>query len=141
MVWLIRRHIRTNRPSDKLDSKRLGPFAVERKVGRAAYKLILPPTMQVHPTFHVSLLEPHHTSDLRPRPALISAPTPIASDGTQDLTIHRILDSRVRRRRLEYLVQYSGVGVEQAEWVHEASISKSHPVRVAFHQHHPHKPH
>ena len=30
-VWLLRRHISTTRPSNKLDHKRLGPFKVSKK--------------------------------------------------------------------------------------------------------------
>ncbi|KAE8213221.1 hypothetical protein CF319_g9194, partial [Tilletia indica] len=140
LVWLIRKNIRTDRPSDKLDAKRLGPFPIERQVGTSAFRLSLPPSMRVHPTFHVSLLEPYHASTLRSRPLTITAPTPIASDGSQDFQIQRILDSRVRYRKLEYLVQYSGTGPEQAQWVNTDSISPTHPHRLAFHRQYPAKP-
>ena len=53
-VSLLRRNIRTSRPSGKSDAKRLGPFEILAKVGPVAFKLRLPPTMKIHPTFHVS---------------------------------------------------------------------------------------
>jgi hypothetical protein len=56
-VWLLRKHIKTLRPNTKLDVRKLGPFEIERKVGRNAYRLVLPRTMTIHPTFNVSLLE------------------------------------------------------------------------------------
>ena len=58
-VWLLRRNISTTRPSSKLDVRRLGPFNVIGQVGTSAYRLALPPSMHIHPVFHVSLLEPH----------------------------------------------------------------------------------
>ena len=58
-VWLLRRHIKTTRPSPYLDVRRLGPFSVIGQTGTSAYRLALPPSMHIHPMFHVSLLEPH----------------------------------------------------------------------------------
>ena len=41
-VWLLRRHIKTARPSSKSDVRRLGPYAVIGQVGTSAYRLALP---------------------------------------------------------------------------------------------------
>ena len=57
-VYLLRHNIKTKRPSDKLDHKKLGPFRIERVLGPVNYKLTLPKTMNIHPVFHISLLEP-----------------------------------------------------------------------------------
>lgn len=58
-VWLLRRHIRATRPSDKLDAKKLGPFKITELVGTRSFRLDLPASMsQLHSVFHVSLLEP-----------------------------------------------------------------------------------
>ena len=56
-VFLLRRNIKTKRPSEKLDYKKLGPFKISQKIGHLNYKLQLPNTMRIHPVFHVSLLE------------------------------------------------------------------------------------
>ena len=57
-VYLLRTNVKTKRPSDKLDYKKLGPFKIDKKIGSVNYKLKLPKTMEIHPVFHVSLLEP-----------------------------------------------------------------------------------
>jgi hypothetical protein len=41
-VWLDGSDIATNRPSSKLSHRRLGPFVVDKCIGRGAYRLILP---------------------------------------------------------------------------------------------------
>ena len=42
MVYLDSEDIQTTRPSKKLSHRRLGPYPVERHVGRYAYRLVLP---------------------------------------------------------------------------------------------------
>jgi len=54
-VWLSTKHIKTQRPSKKLDHKWIGPFKVLRKHGISC-KLDLPITMKIHDVFHPSLL-------------------------------------------------------------------------------------
>ncbi|PHJ24915.1 retrotransposon ty3-gypsy subclass [Cystoisospora suis] len=59
-VWLRVSHLpmATSSSSKALALRYRGPFKVIGKVGRRAYKLKLPPSMLVHPVFHVSLLKP-----------------------------------------------------------------------------------
>lgn len=60
LVWLSRRHLKTKRPSNKLDVRRIGPFTVKRMIGRNAAELILPANLsRLHPVFNVSLLMPY----------------------------------------------------------------------------------
>jgi len=59
MVWLLPHNNKTTRPSKKLDYKKIGPFKILAEIGSSAYKLALPPSMAVHNTFHISLLEPY----------------------------------------------------------------------------------
>jgi hypothetical protein len=61
-VWLLRQNIQTKRPSRKLDYQRLGPFKIIAQVNQVNYRLELPPTMHIHPVFHVSLLKPYYNS-------------------------------------------------------------------------------
>ncbi|XP_071905639.1 uncharacterized protein [Coffea arabica] len=42
----------------KLSSKYYGPYKILQRVGNAAYRLELPASSLIHPTFHVSLLKP-----------------------------------------------------------------------------------
>lgn len=76
-----------------------------QKIGKVAYKLDLPQNAKIHPVFHVSLLKKqigtksvvlpqlpffHELGELIPHPVAI-------------------LDSRVRRKKLEVLVHWQGL--------------------------------
>jgi hypothetical protein len=101
-VWLLRRNLKTRRPSDKLDYRRLGPFIVTKQVNKVAYRLDLPSSIKIHPVFHVYLLEPYRESTIPGR--LQVPPYPIEIDGEEEFKVSEILDSRINRRKLEYLV-------------------------------------
>ena len=105
-VWLLRRHISTARPSSKLDVRRLGPFIIIGKVGSSTFHLDLPPSMQIHPVFHVILLEPHV---LNPFPGrVVDPPLPLHVGGNLEFEVQSVLDSKIWYRKLFYLVDWVG---------------------------------
>jgi len=61
-VYLLRRNIKLNKLTKKLDIVKLGPFKIRRQKGLVKHELKLPKKMRILPTFHVSLLKPA-TSD------------------------------------------------------------------------------
>jgi hypothetical protein len=56
-IYLIRQNIQTKQPNTKLDHKKLGLFKIKRIIGLVNYELVLPKNMNIHPVFHISLLE------------------------------------------------------------------------------------
>ena len=126
-VWLLRKNVSTTRPSSKLDFKRLGPYKILNIIGQAklAVKLDLPPTMKIHPVFHVSLLEPYHENTIQGRQ---QAPPPsVTIQGQEEWVVKEVLDSRLRRNRLEYLVEWDGWTPADRTW-EPASNSEKLPV-------------
>ncbi|KAJ1045360.1 hypothetical protein NDA10_003231 [Ustilago hordei] len=67
MVYINRRNWKTRRPTPKLDTRFAGPYPVQERVGRRAYRITLPANLRVHDVFHVSMLEPARTSSLPQR--------------------------------------------------------------------------
>jgi len=89
MVWIDLQNIRTTRPSKKLDHHFLGPFPIVEKVSSHVFQLGLSLGLsQIHPVFHVLLLQPTRAIDL---------PPPIELDDSDKWEVHWILDSRVDR--------------------------------------------
>jgi hypothetical protein len=56
-VYLLRRNIKSDKPTKKLDIVKLGPFKILRQKELVNYELELPKRMRIHLVFHVSLLE------------------------------------------------------------------------------------
>ena len=139
-VWLLRRNIFTLRPSDKLDAKRLGPFAIERKVSQAAYRLKLPASMKIHPTFHVALLEPYLPNTLASRETPDPPPPDLLPSGQEAYEVEQILDSKILRKKLVYFVHWTGYAVNDRSWVQASDFEDDDDLVVDFHTAYPSKP-
>ena len=138
-VWLLRRHLSTTRPSLKLDVRRQGPFAIIAQVRTSAFRLDLPPSMHIHPRFHVSLLEKHVANTFLDR--LMVPPPPLHVDGLPEFEVHEILDSRLRRGELQYLVDWVGYDVSERSWQPIANLENAKSAINNFRSKFPFKPH
>jgi hypothetical protein len=57
-VYFLNKNLWTKSPSKSLDHVKVRPFLIEEKNGGLNYKLQLTPRdAQIHPIFHISLLE------------------------------------------------------------------------------------
>jgi hypothetical protein len=137
-VWLLRRNLKTHRPSNKLDYRHLGPFCVSKQVNEVAYRLDLPSSMKIHPVFHVSLLEPYKESTIPGR--LPAPPPPIEINGEKEFEVSKIIDSRINRRRLEYLVHWQGYDISKRTWEPAVNLTNAPKMINKFHRQYPTKP-
>jgi hypothetical protein len=55
---LLRRNVKTIKPSDKLDLKKIGSFKVKRNIRDVSFELEFPLIIRIYFIFHISLLEP-----------------------------------------------------------------------------------
>lgn len=138
LVWLARKNIRTTRPSDKLDYKKIGPFKIVKQVNPVTYQLRLPSTLKIHDVFHVSLLEPHNTSTIPNRTRTPSPP--IIVNGVPEYEVSRILDSRLVRRNVRYLVEWKGYNKSESTWEPRENLAHCEKLLQEFHERYPSKP-
>ena len=140
LVWLLRRNIKTTRPSNKLDHRRLGPFPIERRLGPLTYQLRLPSYLsRLHPVFHVSLLEPYSDpSEFHPHAS--PEPFDVVSDSPVPI-IHSILDFRKIGHRYEYFVHFLNLPDSEDSWIPLSDIpTSSNELITRFHRRHSRAP-
>jgi Integrase core domain/Chromo (CHRromatin Organisation MOdifier) domain len=135
LVWLRSPNIRTERPSRKLDYRRLGPFPIRRVISSHAYELELPISMRVHPVFSVSLLDPAAADPLPGQQN--SPPPPGIMNDVPEYEIEEIQDSKLVLGTLKYLVKW--LVYDAPTWEPATKISQAAAIEK-FHQSYPAKP-
>ena len=134
-VYLDASDIHTTRPSRKLSHLKLGPYTVERQVNSHAYKLKLPkPMRRLHPVFNVVKLSPA-PEDPFPSRKPIPPSTPEIVDGEEEWEVEEILDSRVLRNRLKFLVKWKGFGREDNSWEDSSDVHAPELVQEFYRRH------
>jgi hypothetical protein len=128
-VLVSLKNIKTWGPSEKLKARFDGPFEIVEPVGKQAYRLRLPKSYgRIHPVFHVSLLEPY-----RQRPGEPPVPQrPDIVDGQEEWEIETILDTRLYRRRRQYLIKWKGFATYENSWVYEEDMPHAQTILREF---------
>ena len=123
-------------PSDKLDYKKIGPYKIIEKCGKASYLLKLPPLLkQLHPVFHVSLLKPILSSTIIPNCVQNQSTTEITlSSEVINPEIATILNSRKIGQCYEYLIHWKQSPDSKNSWTPFAEIPTTlYPILEQFH--------
>lgn len=117
----------------KLMPKFSGPYRVTEAINDVTFRLALPQVVldrKVHNAFHASLLKPYHPD---PYSRLPPVPTPVElSDGSVEYEVERVLRSRKRRGRLQYLVQWKGYDASENSWVSHQDLKNAPDVLRDF---------
>ena len=92
--------------------------------------------MKCHPVFHVSLLEPASSDPLTGQKQ--PAPPPIIVDDNIEFEVEEILDSKLVRKTLKYLVRW--VGYKELTWEPSELLKNSPELVHHFHKKYPKKP-
>jgi len=138
-VWLSTTNLKLKgQPSPKLAQRWIGPFTIKRKLSPLAYELDLPPTLRVHPVFHISKLRPHRSSDrFDPhRPPLPNRLSPEIVDQEEEYEVEAIRQHRFRKWRggtyKQYLVKWRGYPEWENTWEWEETLTNSQEVVRAY---------
>ncbi|WVZ06579.1 hypothetical protein V8G54_019925 [Vigna mungo] len=89
-----------------------GPFKVLEKIGKVAYKLLLPDSAKIHPVFHISVLKKFHGN-----PKQLYFPLP--------LTITEV--NRKGREVTEVLIQWDSFYEANHSWETMEEVQKAYP--------------
>ncbi|QRW23943.1 Retrotransposable element Tf2 protein [Rhizoctonia solani] len=90
-AWLDAKNVNLKTLSQKLTEQRLGPFKVIEKISDRAYRLELPPTMQIHDVFYVGLL-------------------------SKEYEVEGITDAEERNGKWFFRIKWKGYGSEENTW-------------------------
>jgi hypothetical protein len=123
-VYLLRRNIRSDKPTKKLDAVKLGPFRILRKKGPVNYELELPRRMRIHPVFHVSLLEPA-TPDATLQQDVRDIDPEIQEPVYQ---VDHIIRTRTVRGQKQYLVRWEGYDHTEDSWQRREDFISLRPI-------------
>ena len=106
LVWLNWKNIEIIHLSQKLDFWWLRPFEIMKvvKESKAAFELKLQPQWRIHPVFHASLLDPYWRNKIEGRKQLV-LPLPEIIKGELEYEVEEILDPKIQRNKLWYLVE------------------------------------
>ncbi|MBW0521043.1 hypothetical protein O181_060758 [Austropuccinia psidii MF-1] len=140
-LCLASKTIKTTRHTKKLSERWLGPFEVIKNIGSHAYHLRLPQQLKsVLPFFHVSLLEPVKKSTI-PNWNQFSQP-PVIVEEKEECKVAQVLDSKLKRGKLWYLVEWKGFSEdpERSTWEPASKLTKSPDLVKTFHSLYPEKP-
>ena len=112
----------------KLSPRFIGPFEILERVGAVAYRLALPPSLSVHPVFHVSMLRKYvhdlsHVIDM--------ASVEVDGDLAYSEEPIAIVAREVRKMRSKVIplvrVQWGYHSIAEATWELESEMRERHP--------------
>jgi transposase InsO family protein len=136
MVYLLRHsrghklpNIKTNRPNDKLDVRKIGPYEICEQIGEVNYKLILPDTMKIrNPVFHISQLEKAQIDEETGRPILDEI---IVEDQEDEYEIETVTAVRQNpdTNSIEYLVKWKGYSDLENSWEPVEHFNSQEPIK------------
>jgi hypothetical protein len=130
-VYLLTKNLRTKRPSKGLDHVKVGPFLILERKGPVNYTLQLPSDAKIHPTFHVSVLEPAD-----PRTPLQKT-FRYEADQEDEFEVEKVLAHRTESNGLEYLVKWKGYPQSENTWEPDTNLTNCRLLLAQYHRTNP----
>src|SRR5258706_9744073 len=120
LVWFNVQYITTQWPSQKLDNRHIGPYAITKVVSLYAYELDFPTSMKYHRVQHVSVLDPVDNDPLPGQCNLLLPP--VVVNDAEEWHVEEIFDARIFYRLLQYLVKW--VVYDRPDWELAENVNK-----------------
>ncbi|KAG9221447.1 hypothetical protein CCMSSC00406_0008297 [Pleurotus cornucopiae] len=133
-AFIFTDNLNTTRPSRKLEQKKIGPYEVVGIPTKNAITLKLPKTFHIHPTIST------HRTEKANQPTVpgqqVPPPPPVRVRGEEEFEVEEVLDSRLRRGQLEYLIRWKGYTPEHDSWEPERNLENTPEQIAAFRSRH-----
>ena len=115
--------------------KQIGPYPISKIILPNAVELKLLPSFKIDVPINVSRLRPYkpHTipgQQITPQP-------PIDVEGEQEYIVEEILDSHLRRNKLEFLIKWEGYTDENNSWEPEDNCRNASRAIKNFYKQYP----
>src|SRR6202023_2200998 len=136
-VWLSTKNLNIDLPTRKLAERQIGPYEIVKIVLSNVVKLKLPASFKIHDVINVSRIRPYCPPIAGQH---ITPPEPIEVEGTPEYEVEEVIDSRLKRGKLEYLVKWSGYTDDYNSWEPELNLENAAQAIADFHQAHPSAP-
>ena len=124
----------SGQPTQKLSQKWLGPFKIIKAWSDHEYQLELPHDMErIYPIINVENLKLFRISDESKFPNRSeSIPEPVEIGGETEFEVERILDKRKFRKKIQYLVKWTGYGIQDSEWINSENLPNAQELIEEF---------
>ena len=130
-VWLKGKNLKFPHQATKLNPKRYGPFKIIKEISPVAYQLQLPPSWNIHPVFHASLLSSYSETPLHS--PNFSRPPPDLIENKEEYEVEQIKAHQnfSRSKHLQYLIKWKGYPESDNTWedttdVHAPELTKQY---------------
>ena len=110
-------------PNEKLGPKYFGPYQVAERIGKVAYRLLLPEEAQVHPVFHVSQLHKAIGPDNPTLPMSAS----LSAENEWRVTPTDISEFKPSPDSLQVRTHWQGLPDSEATWENAATLRQQFP--------------
>ncbi len=141
-VWLRVKNITIERPSRKLDWQRYSPYCIIERIGKVAYRLDLPASLQIHHVFHVSLLRDHQTrvgkKSLEPQPLRLAIDSEVQEYEVEEIFASWIQTNPPNPPVLQYKIAWKGY--TELTWEPVANLKHTRRLVNKFHINNPEMP-
>jgi hypothetical protein len=124
------------RTSQKLLARFAGPHTIVEQLSPVSFRLELPPTMNIHPVFHVDRFRHYHPSPAVLGPRTPARPAPEIVDDEEEYVVEGIAEHRISNNRREYLVQWEGFPREDWTWEPEDNLAHSKKILNKYKRNH-----
>ena len=134
-VYLSTEKLNVTSGVSKLNPKFIGPFPIIKVINPVSVQLQLPSHFKIHNSFHVSCVKRARTTDLFPNRPTLDKPPPVIladKDKESEWEIERVVDKRMSRGRVEYLIKWKGYDQHDNQWLPMSQLTNAREVIKDF---------